>query len=196
MHRHLYALTALILLAACTTQQETLPTLIPSPAPAITDTAAPIEPTQTPPPTVGERPTLPPTWTPGSEMATVTPFPSNTPAATATLSAEQAASVIPTVPQEVCDAFQPDMTRTLRTYTDGKDATVYWSAAPGAAYYHVALTDDQAQPIFEDYTADTTYTFPAAQFESGKFYGWDAYPVSALGNQMCLSIGAELFPED
>jgi hypothetical protein len=102
--------------------------------------------------------------------------------------------VQPTLP-EACNTFAPDLERTPRNYVDGEDVTVYWTAVEGAGFYYVALTDETAEVVFEDYTEDTSYTFPAAQFESGKLYGWQAHPINALGIQMCLARGAELFPE-
>lgn len=189
MRKGIFLLIALFLLNACASQQAAEPTILPTLAITNTPNA-----TDTPLPTPVPRSTLPPTWTPVVEAATATVDASNTPVPTPTPNA-QSVQVNATVPPNACDNFEPDLNRTLRVYKDGQDATVYWTPVEGAEYYYVALTDETATIVHEDYTSDTSYVFPADLFESGKLYGWEAYPLNALGVQMCLPAGAELFPE-
>jgi hypothetical protein len=104
-------------------------------------------------------------------------------------------------PLEVCATFNEDVTRNPRSFPLGEAPQVFWTAVEGAATYHIALVavdpatpEAQPQEVFADFTTDTTYTFPAELFEAGKLYGWEVYPLDSLGQQMCLSLGAELFP--
>ena len=188
MHRGPILLIVLFILTACASQQAAPPAVTavtPSPEVSATEALTP-----TPTATLAQRSTLPPTWTPGAP-------PTETPSGDAASTTDQTPAptiVQPTLP-EACNTFAPDMERTPRTYVDGQDVTVYWSAVEGAGFYYVALTDETATVVFEDYTEDTSYTIPADQFESGKLYGWQAHPINALGIQMCLARGAELFPE-
>ena len=188
--RRLYIfLIVMLVLAACAAPpQAAEPTVTPSPEVSPTD-----EVTLAPSPTLAQRSTLPPTWTPGAEIPTVTSAPTNIPGPTSTV--DPSVPVLPTVPPEVCDAFGPDVERTPRNYVFGEDVTVYWTPAEGAELYYVALTDESARVVFEDYTNDTSYTFAWDQFQEGTLYGWQAHPISSLGHQMCLDEGAELFPE-
>lgn len=183
---------ALVLLAACTTQQQTLPTLIPTATTPPTAEAPPLTPT--PEPTRRVPPTFPPTWTPAGAVT-------ETPVDIATAATSGEAQVVPPTPLEVCTALGEDITRNRRSFTLGAAPQIYWTGVQGAATYHVALVEvnlatEEAQPqeIFADFTSETTYTFPAELFESGKFYGWEVYPVDGIGQQMCQSVGAELFP--
>lgn len=184
MHRISILLIGLVLLTACAAQQTAPPVTTPPPDVTVTDA-----PTVTTAPTLAPRSTLPPTWTPGVPE-TETPVVDSTPLE----QQAQPTSAEAALP-EACNTFEPDMSRTPRNYVAGEDVTVYWSAVEGAGFYYVALTDEEATVVFEDYTEDTSYTFPAAQFEAGNFYGWEAHPINALGIQMCLARGAELFPE-
>jgi hypothetical protein len=183
MHKGSMLLILLFVLTACATQQ-TAPTAA-TPSPAVTATEAV---TPTAEPTLAPRSTLPPTWTPGTPVT-------ETPVGGAATATEVPPTIVqPTLP-EACNTFEPDMERTPRNYVEGEDVTVYWSAVEGAGFYYVALTDETATVVFEDYTEEPAYTFPADQFEAGKLYGWQAHPINALGIQMCLARGAELFPE-
>lgn len=183
MHRGSILFLALFVLTACATQQTVLPEITPSPEITATEVV-----TATAAPTLAPRSTLPPTWTPGVP-------PTDTPVG----GAEAATQVPPTIVQptlpEACNTFEPDLERTPRNYVAGQDVTVYWTAVDGASFYYVALTDETATVILRDYTEEPSYTFPADQFEAGKLYGWEAHPINALGIQMCLARGAELFPE-
>ncbi|MAS34174.1 MAG: hypothetical protein CL610_09210 [Anaerolineaceae bacterium] len=192
MQRYLLIIITFAFLAGCAPQpaQQSNPTESPDadlPA-AATDTP---DVTATATATVAQRSTLPPTWTPGVQP-TVT---------VAAVNTSSGPTQVPptTVPQptlpEACNSFAVDIEQTPRNYQAGQDVTVYWTPVDGSEFFFVALTDNTAQVIFEDYTDDTSYTFPADQFEAGEFYGWQAYPINAIGNQMCLSIGAELLPE-
>ncbi len=194
MRRHT-ALTCfaliLILVAACTTQQQALPTLIPTPTvPATTEVS---EQTPTPEPTRRVVPTFPPTWTPAGVVET----PAETP------TTEAAPVIQPTLPTPlaVCATFDVDVARNPRTFTIGESPQVFWTAVEGAATYHIALfsldpATPEAQPaeVYADFALDTNYTFPAELFEAGKLYGWELYPLDRVGQQMCVSVGAELFP--
>jgi hypothetical protein len=183
MHRGLILLIVLLALTACATQQAAPPAATLPPAGTETEVVSPTE-----PPTLAPRSTLPPTWTPGVP-------PTETPQGGIPTATEVPPTIVqPTLP-EACNTFEPDMERTPRNYIDGQDVTVYWSAVEGAGFYYIALTDETAAVVFEDYTEEPSYTFPADQFESGKLYGWQAHPINALGIQMCLARGAELFPE-
>jgi hypothetical protein len=182
----------LSMVAACTNQQQALPTLISTPtAPATTEVS---EQTPTTEPTRRVAPTFPPTWTPAE--AEVTPVETPT--------TEEVAPVVevtlPT-PLEACATFREDVARNSRSFSIGESPQVFWTAVQGAAAYHIALVSvDPATPealpgeVFADFTPDTNYTFPAELFEASKLYGWEVYPVDGVGQQMCLSLGAELFP--
>lgn len=188
--RALLFIVALVFLAACQ-QQAVVPTLAPT---ALAPTATTGEAaTQPPPPTALPRPTLPPTWTPAPEV-TNTPPPTPDLANGGAVLPQETPVIAPTLP-EACNSFGPDPNRTVRTYKSGQDTTVYWVPVEGAEYYSVSLTDENDEIIFTDYTADTSYTFSADLIEDGKLYGWQVYPINPLGQQMCLTRGAELFPE-
>jgi len=190
--RTLPFIVALVLLAACQ-QQAVVPTLVPT---SLAPTATPEEvATDPPPPTAVTRATLPPTWTPAPQV-TNTPLPAQEPITTDGEAAAQPTSpvIVPTLP-EACNSFDPDLNRTSRTYRAGEDAPVYWIPVEGAEFYSVSLTDENGDIVFTDYTADSGYVFSADLIEDGKLYGWEVYPINNLGQQMCLTRGAELFPE-
>lgn len=189
MRVHALLLLMIFIMTACATQQAA-PTNVP---PLPTETAT-VEETATPLPTAAPRSTLPPTWTPESDAFTATPEPSNTPVPTPTPN-PQSAPISAPVSEDTCTNFGPDLDRTPRTYRAGTDITVYWTPVEGAAYYYIALTDETATVVREDYVAETTYVFTADLFESGKLYGWEAFPINAAGIQMCTARGAELFPD-
>jgi hypothetical protein len=182
---------ALIVVAACTNQQQALPTLIPSStAPPTTEVS---EQTPTTEPTRRVAPTFPPTWTP--EAAT------ETPAGTPTTEAAPVIEVTLPTPLAACATFLEDVARNQRSFAIGESPQVFWTAVQGASAYHIALVSvDPATPealpgeVFGDFTSDTNYTFPAELFQTGRLYGWEVYPVDGVGQQMCLSLGAELFP--
>jgi hypothetical protein len=181
----------LIVLAACTNQQQALPTLIPTST--VLATTEVTEQTPTSEPTRRVAPTFPPTWTP----AAATDTPTETPT---TESAPLIEVTLPT-PLAACATFREDVARNSRSFSIGESPQVFWTAAEGAPAYHVALVSvDPATPealpgeVYADFTSDTNYTFPAELFEAGKLYGWEVYPVDGVGQQMCLSLGAELFP--
>jgi len=180
MQRYLIIiLLACLLLAACA--QEELappPTLAPSPTQEII----------TPLPTATEikRATLPPTWTPVQESA---------PTATEVVPTQIInTSIPPPTALEACATFGEDRTLNKRTYTAGQPAQVFWTPVQGAVQYSISLVDQAGKSLFVDYTADTNFTFDGTLFEAGKLYGWEAYPIDNIGQQMCLARGAELFP--
>lgn len=182
---------ALIVLVACTNQQQALPTLIPtSTAPATTEVS---EQTPTTEPTRRVVPTFPPTWTPAAAR--------ELPVETPTTEAAPVIEVTLPTPLAACATFLEDAARNPRSFSIGESPQVFWTAVEGASAYHIVLVSvDPATPealpgdVFADFTSDTNYTFPAELFEAGKLYGWEVYPVDGVGQQMCLSIGAELFP--
>jgi len=184
---------AIISLFACTPQQQTLPTLVSTPTVPPTSAAATGTPTTEP--TRRVPPTFPPTWTPSSVTI-------QTPEATPTT--EGAPLVIPSplpTPLAACATFGADGDRNVSTFPIGSAPQIFWTPVQGAASYHVALLlvdpnseDASGEEMFGDFTTDTSYTFQADLFELGKFYGWEVYPIDALGQQMCLSLGDELIP--
>lgn len=178
-------IVALFFLAACEQQQAVVPTLVPTAVAPTTEVA-----TQPPEPT-RPRATLPPAWT-AAPQATSTPVPQADPAETVVPT--QQPVIAPTLP-ESCNAFGPDPNRNVRVYKAGEDTTIYWLPVEEAQYYSIALTDETGAVVFTDYTAETGYVFEADLIEDGKLYGWQAYPINVLGQQMCLTRGAELFPE-
>jgi hypothetical protein len=182
MQRYLIILLfACISLAACAQQEDiqALPTLAPSPTTEIV--------TEPPTPTEIKRATLPPTWTPVQE---VTPTATEV---TPTVSVDT--PIPPPTPLEVCATFGEDRTQNKRTFTFGDSPTVYWMPVQGAVQYSISLVDETSTALYVDYTADTKFTFDASLFEQGKLYGWEAYPIDNIGQQMCLARGAELFPQ-
>ena len=186
--RRLILLVIFLSMTACASQQAAPPTEASLPTATHTEDAI-----ATPQPTIAQRSTLPPTWTPVPQEVEATAEATNTPVPTPTLG-QQSAAPAPALP-DACDNFGPDLSQTPRTYRNGEDVTVYWNPVEGAAYYYIALTDQTAAVVHEDYVAETSYTFSADLFESGNLYGWQAHPVNSAGIQMCLAHGAELFPE-
>lgn len=191
--RYLWCAGVLLLLAACGQQPsvETLPTLAPTALPP--EETAPVEavsPSATPIPL--DRPTLPPTWTPSPEptRAGAEPAGQNTAAAPATVEQPQGQPTL-----IVCGTFAVDRQRSSPTFTFGNAPVVYWTAVITAARYRINLIDESGAEIFVDYTLEPTYTFRADLFQRGKRYAWEVYPEDALGQQMCLKRGQELFPE-
>lgn len=178
-------ITILIVLAGCAPEETSLPTLIP----ASNQDAATQEVTTeaaTPTPLPRERPTLPPTWTP-------VPSPTEIPLEVqqAETQAQETLSAPPTL-LAVCDGFGEDRERNVRSLTLGESVQVAWTPVQGAVQYSITLVDQTAEALFTDYTAETGYTFRAELFEARAMYGWEVYPIDALGQQMCLSRGAEL----
>jgi hypothetical protein len=94
----------------------------------------------------------------------------------------------------VCATFGEDRALNVRTYTIGQPAQVFWTPVEGAAQYSISLVDQTGAVLHLDYTANTNYTFDASLFEAGNLYGWEAYPIDSIGQQMCIARGAELFP--
>ncbi|HEX2909107.1 MAG TPA: hypothetical protein VHO69_19695 [Phototrophicaceae bacterium] len=180
-------------LAGCGQQPaQVVPTLMPTLPPAEL-------PTQTPPPTLALTPTpfvratLPPTWTPAAAEATdsITAVTEVPPAADN--NGVQSPAGKPTL--EVCGPFGVNTTAFDPTFRVGNAVTVVWLPVNTAASYRINLIDDTETELFVGYTAETTFTFQADLFERGKRYGWSVYPMDALGQQMCFSVGNELFPQ-
>jgi hypothetical protein len=182
---------AFVLLAACTPQPQTLPTLIPTST--IPSTEAAPDQTATSEPTRRIPPTFPPTWTPAGEAV-------ETQTAVAT-EAENIVEIIPPTALEQCGTLGEDFAQNTRSFPLGSAPLVVWTGVEGAAAYHIALIAvDAATPdappteVFADFTSETSYTFSPELFETRKFYGWEVYPLDGIGQQMCQSVGAELFP--
>ncbi|MBI5669769.1 MAG: hypothetical protein HZC41_17365 [Chloroflexi bacterium] len=180
---------SLFVLAGCGQQSDApLPTLMPTALPAEAATATTI-PTQAPTSTPLVRATLPPTWTPSPASAQEQP--TETP-----LTANQEVNIPAEKPTlEACGPFREDRSRYNPQFVAGTDVMVAWVPATGAPSYRVNVVDESGEEFFADYTADSTYTFKADLFERGKRYGWNVYPMDALGQQMCISVGGELFPQ-
>lgn len=182
-------LIVLAVLAACQPQAEvTLPTLAPTLGQEVVTDEATEPPVTEVTAAPAERATLPPTWTPSPGAPTETPLPiTDTP--------------IPTVPPppsplSVCAAFGVDPVRNATTFfTLGASPEVYWTPVEGAVSYFVRLINESAEELVSDYVAETTFSFPADLFERDKRYAWEVYPLDNLGQQMCIAIGAELFPQ-
>jgi len=162
-----------------------------APLPTLAPSATPIVVTALPTATPIVRPTLPPTWTPVLDTSPA----SDLPAATPTAERMPAVQFVPATPLAVCAAFGEDRERNSRTFVPGTEPQVFWTAVDGATSYYIALIDDTGTIVFEGYTADPTIVFPAELFAPGRLYGWEVFPIDALGQQMCLARGAELFPE-
>lgn len=190
--KNVLLLVFVLVLAACGGQQEqVLPTTVPIEA---TEEPSPL-PTATPLNLV--RSTLPPAWTAapdantqGQPDATTAADQSGQPAAT------QPPTFAPATALDACTGFGEDRDRNVRTFKIGDSPQVYWTAVPGAASYSISLVDETGEKLLTDYTTDTTFTFDATLFEQTKLYGWEAYPIDPVGQQMCLARGAELFPEN
>jgi hypothetical protein len=104
-------------------------------------------------------------------------------------------------PLAVCATFGEEVALNNRSFPVGSEPQVFWTAVEGASSYHIALVvvdpatpEAEPQEVFADFVQNVSYTFPAELFEAGKFYGWEVYPVDGIGQQMCLSLGGELFP--
>lgn len=189
----LCALILMVMTAACSPEAEVLPTVAPQEA---TEEPTPL-PTATP--LNLQRPTLPPTWTPSPDPNSVTQ-PEATTGADSSGQAQQLATQSPAfaaaTPLEVCTGFGEDRERNKRTFKIGESPQVFWTAVAGAGSYSISLIDETETVLLTEYTTEPTYTFDASLFEQSKFYGWEAYPIDMIGQQMCLGRGAELFPED
>jgi hypothetical protein len=186
------ALIVLITAAACDSQiQPTAPP--PSPTEEVTPapSATPLE---------LRRPTLPPTWTPspdpnGAQVQATTDTQSANVQTTAVQQVTQVPAFIPATPLEVCATLGEDRERNKRTFVIGESPQVFWIPVQGAASYSISLIDETGTVIHTDYTTEPTFTFDSTLFQQGKLYGWEVYPIDAIGQQMCLGRGAELFPE-
>jgi hypothetical protein len=195
MVKHFYGLIFVVVLltTACAPQAPVVPTTAP-----IATTEAPTQgPTATP--LDLRRPTLPPTWTPASESAgdaQATLDPQSPDAQSQSTQVQPTPAFVPPTALEVCTGFGEDRTRNLRTFEIGESPQVFWTAVEGAASYSISLVDETGEVLLTDYTVEPTFTFEAETFEEGKFYGWEAYPIDPVGQQMCIGRGAELFPED
>ena len=191
-----------IFLAACA-QEQPAPIDTPSPTEIIPTETVTVEPSATA--TLAARSTLPPEWTvaPPTDASAANTVDSdntaNSAAEAPTMTAAPPLELQAPVPNDTldaaCESFGPDSDRNVRTYRAGEDATVYWYPVMGAEFYSITLTDETGEAVVTNYTSETGYVFSADLFEDGGLYGWEAYPVNSVGQQMCLTRGAELFPE-
>lgn len=182
-----YGLSLFVLVGCGQQTAAPLPTLMPTALPVDAPTATVI-PTQPPTSAPIVRVTLPPTWTPSP--APVEQLPTETPIVNQDVS-------IPTEKPtlEACGPFREDRSRYNPQFRAGSDVTVAWVPATGASSYRVNVIDETGEEFFADYTADSSYVFKADLFARGKRYGWSVYPMDSLGQQMCISVGGELFPQ-
>ncbi|NWG16606.1 MAG: hypothetical protein HXY41_08225 [Chloroflexi bacterium] len=168
-----------------------MPTLMPTGLPVEMPTEAPaatLPPTEPP----VQRPTLPPTWTPSPAPVEAATLPPTEPPAVDNPNAGLPPSQA-TLP--ACATFREDRSRYSTSFRLGSEAAVAWIAAETAASYRVNLIDEFGTELFAGYTTETTFLFAADLFERGKRYGWNVYPMDAMGQQMCISVGGELFPQ-
>ena len=179
-------IASLWVLAGCGQQPAVLPTLAPTSQPDDQPTATTV-PTDALTRAPLTRPTFPPTWTPTPGSMQETPV--ETPAAQG---ADTQSAGIPML--EVCTSFRDDRDRYNPEFPLGSDITVAWLPVEGAVNYRVRLTDENGNELFFAETTETSYTFSADLFESGKLYGWNVYPIDILGQQMCIDVGSELYP--
>jgi hypothetical protein len=178
-------LLGIFLLSGCKgASNQTLPTLIPSPAPAtdVPTQATTALPTATE--ALFDRATLPPTWT-------VSPIPSETPVPSldATVQAQLAAPTL-----VVCGVFAVDRELNPEAYTVGQPLTVVWTPVDTASRYRVSLVSETGSELFFDYALEPTYTFQSNLFVRGGRYAWEVYPEDAQNQQMCIKRGGELLP--
>lgn len=180
-----------LLLAACDTEEQALPTLRPLPT---EDISTPEPVTEAPTDTPIPRPTLPPTWT---------PTPTETPETAVDEQGQTLATppaVEPVVPavntiSPACDAFLPDLAASSSTFIVGTSPIIAWTPVEGAAMYWIVLSDQNGLVVKDDiFIAETTYTFAADLFTAGNRYGWSVRPLNAAGIQMCYERGSELTP--
>jgi hypothetical protein len=197
MNKLLPALVMIALLfAACgSPSSEALPTLIPTPG-GVAATETPVQATEPPTPEPLTRPTLPPTWTPESggaqsnQSGNDSGLPTPTPESLNPLPAPTEFATL-----VVCGTFVADRSRSTSTFTTGTQPQIFWSKVETAARYRIHLIDSTGAQLFEGFSVDPNYTFPADLFERGKVYGWSVYPEDSLGQQMCSERGAELLPQ-
>ena len=187
----LAVLVLVMALAACAQQEQVLPTT----APIATTQAATQAATATP--LNLQRPTLPPTWTPVPDPNAQA---QTQPEAT---TVDQSGQPVPAQPTfspatalEACTTFGEDRNLNKRSFKIGESPQVFWTAVTGAASYSVSLIDETGTVLLTEYTTEPTITFEASLFEATKLYGWEAFPIDGIGQQMCLGRGAELFPEN
>lgn len=178
-----------LMLAACAQAE-------PAPLPTLAPTLTPIVVTAPPSPTPITRPTLPPTWTP-EVAASVLPPEAGGRDNQATPTPEMASQVefVPATLLPACATFGEDRERNVRSFVPGTAPQVFWTPVEGAVSYSVSLIDETGEILFTGYTAEPTIVFDAELLEASKLYGWEVYPIDALGRQMCFARGAELFPE-
>ena len=180
----------LLFMAACSGQQQdgSIPTMFPTAAendtnaqslPTDVPPSATVMPKQ-PPPTAGQI-DFPPTWT-------FTPEPSETPVP-ATITPQPPAATHPG-PLPACDTFEPDYSQIPSEFAVGAEPTISWTPVAGALNYEVLLTEEATgKVILDEYTDQTSYTFPADRFEADKRYGWSVTPYDTRLIQMCVTIG-------
>jgi hypothetical protein len=197
-------LVFMIVLTACSpsAEEQVLPTLIVTDALVEGDvevTAEVIDVT----PTEIRRATLPPTWTPTpdpdapEEAAAGNPQIGGEGLAIIETGATEPAPMLqaPPTPLEVCFNFGEDREQNPRYYVPGQAATVVWTPVQGAQYYSIMLVNEAGESLLVEYVDGTQYTFGPELLTDRGLYGWEAYPVDSIGQQMCLSRGAQLFPD-
>lgn len=182
-------LMGVLVLGACTQQEEALPTLIPTAdvAPTEVPTIAPTQASEVVVVTQRVRPTFPPTFTP-TVAPTDTPVPTQV-FASPTLFIQYA------TPNASCDTFDTIFEQSDYEFAAGVSPRATWRAVEGAELYRLILKESNGRVINDNiYIAETTYAFPSDLFLVGSSYGWEVYPINAAGDQMCFAVGLEMRP--
>ena len=176
-----------LFVSACS-QPEALPTAVSFPT-DVPPTDLP-EMTATPiPPTLGDRATLPPTWTSTPDV-TETPDFTETPNVTAT------DLPTPNAVAQACENFEVDNELTTKEFIIGESPIAAWTQIDGAVLYHVFLYDFDGRTINDQiYTEDTFWEFNPDHFKLGQNYIWAVWPLNSIGDQMCFERGLELLPQ-
>lgn len=181
----------LLTLVACSTPEDTLPTLAntgeqtPNVSTEATDIGVTSEVAATTTPL--RRPTLPP-------PNTVTPMPTETPTETPVFPSETPFVSFAT-PNPDCNLFDVVFEESSLEFVVGESPRATWLAIPGAELYRVILKQSNGYVVTDTiYVKETTYEFNAEWFREGISYGWEVYPINAKGDQMCFAVGRELPP--
>jgi hypothetical protein len=188
-------LAVMMVLSGCSSQADTLPTLMPSVVPDTTIPSSPtaevvatVMATEAPTNVPAVRPTLPPEWT-------AAPAASATPAQAQQATAAEpvvVSSPIPTL--AACGTFVVDYDRTELNYTVGQPVIVAWSPVTGASRYLIQLLSSTGTELWFGYTTDTFFEFPPERFNPGGIFGWNSYPEDSLARQMCIAVGGAIAP--
>lgn len=179
---------SVMIISACSQEAQSLPTEVSFPTDVPPTETEEIIPTATATP--AERSTLPPTWTPTTEV-TDTPIPTET-EVVATVTPLPAPDTVSTA----CDTFQANSELSTREFVVGESPVAAWTPVDGAVLYRVFLYDFNSRTLRDDiYTDQTSWTFDPNVFELGQNYIWAVWPLDSIGDQMCFERGLELLPQ-